>query len=351
MNDRGRRFVPQNGVFGSITVTNNQSSIIPSTAFADSSQSTWKAIDLDTGNVTIHVGHNPTITWNSSNGGTITQKLTAILTAFTCRNQSVTEFKLKGKRWSNLADLKLDANIYLESIDTFEEWTSINLIRVNSCDLKSFQTHEWPDLTEFYVHSQRTDSLPDIDYHDWPKLKDFQLDHNTSMVAFDGKAWPDLEFLDAGYCSWGSVNTANTWTKCTYIKFNNGSNNASLTEIETHPEWVALEDLRASYHNLDTFVTHPEWTSLELLSVEKNFNGLDIVIHPQWTSLIYLDTRSNVMTATPIDDMLIALDGCGTSNGYVDYRLNGAPGQDASRSGSANTAISNLVGKGWTVLR
>ena len=74
-----------------------------------------------------------------------------------------------------------------------------------------------------------------------------------------------------------------------------------------------------------------------------------------WTNINYVNFAQAyaIASASTWDEMFIAIDDSGASGGVDDYiTIAGANyGADLYRSATANTAISNLVGKGWTIVR
>ena len=86
--------------------------------------------------------------------------------------------------------------------------------------------------------------------------------------------------------------------------------------------------------------------------VDKNYYLASSLIRPEWTQFEYFLSKNNVQPAAELDQSFINLDASGASGGLdtVDIR-NSTYAADIHRSASANTAIANLVGKGWTILR
>jgi len=156
------------------------------------------------------------------------------------------------------------------------------------------------------------------------------------------------------------------WTSLTSIRLND---NAGLTSFVTHSTWP-IEDFRLYETGITSITLQPNWTGITNCDLH-NTNISDLAIPGGWTSLekLYLSRCYNLTTitvpndlnsivtfsvfdcdlgATPIDNVLIALDSGGSTNGSSKYQDN--PGSaDGSRSGAAATAKSNLVSKGWVI--
>lgn len=106
---------------------------------------------------------------------------------------------------------------------------------------------------------------------------------------------------------------------------------ASLTNLDVSASFIAALDLSPVVETLTTFRANT--TSLTSLDVSAT------------TLLVYCDVSGCAFDTTAIDDVLVALDANGETDGYCDVSSNS---ELASATGDA--AATSLAGKGWTVL-
>lgn len=346
--DRGRRWIPKNGKFGTVTMSFNRASVTIGVSFKETPVPTaiWEVTDWDGGKTTVN-GNNPTFSFNTANGGTVFCKLPGTVNVLSGASTSCNLVSFKqGNKFSDF----LTACFYSNQLQSFPgyDWPSLTRYYLYSNpSLATITTKEWPNLEELQLEGCTT--LQDFDTYDWPKIRLIDLKNCDALVNFDGDhEWPLLEKIEISYTdSIETVTTNNGWASVNEIDVRFGL----LTEFETHSGWTSLEKLLVAGNSLSgTFNTYDTWNQMTLLDISKNYGITDFTIHTTWNSFNYLDARSEPMTNNCIDNFLIACDNIGTSNGYIDYRL--APNRnDANRSASANTAISNLTTKGWAVLR
>jgi len=366
--DRGRRWIPGGGKFGTITLTSVDTQTILNVSFSDASVATWSITDA-TGNKTEKVGNYIIHNWDTANGGMATCKLPGVMDGMEFIAQGLTSLKLKGaKKWSDLLVLNVYSNDLTEL--TTSDWPNLTLIRFDRNPLASVNTYAWPllddiqfyncpNLTELETHawpvitnirgSDCTNLSTFNCAHDWPELVTINMKNCDSLTEINGGAWPKVESIYFSYMPLATFNTQNTWTSLNLLDLQ--INSDALTEIVTHPEWTSINVMAFTGAALSTFTTHNTWVNLEKLFMGSIHELEDLVIHPEWTKFWYLDARQmGVGTANVIDEWLIQCDTIGTSNGTIDYRL-AAHKNDSERSASANTALANLVGKGWSILR
>lgn len=345
--DRGRRWIPNNGKYGTVTMTFNQASVTIGVNFKETPTptATWEVTDWDGGKTTVN-GNNPTISFNTANGGTIYCVLPGTVNTLTAVGQSCNYVSFqKGNKYSDLITCCFYSN-ELVSMPGYA-WPSLEQYRLYSNpSLQTIQTQEWPSLTDFLVYS--SGNLEDFVTQDWPNLETFNCRDCDSIVNIDGDhEWPNLIRFDSGYsANIETITTNSGWVSCNYIDIRYGK----VASFETHPEWVSLEQLQVGGNDLTSLNTYNSWTNLKLLDINKNYGIQSLTIHPSWSNFEYLDMRSEPMSANMVDSILIAIEALGNSDGYIDYRLQ-PTAADSNRSATANTAIAALEGRDWTIRR
>jgi len=372
--DRGRRWVPQNGDFGAITIRNEQSFMVPGFTWGDSFTGNYELKATDTANgetwtVNTYIT-NPTFNWSSNQGGTVSVRFPAPLVNFVCRAQNVKSVTMtKVSKWTDLAQIRLDANnleavttgvwpslntlcLYtnapLLQVKTFD-WPNLKYCYISNTGITSFETKEWPELLNFDLNGC-INLAGTINTYDWPKLETLNTKGATSLENFDlSHEWPNMTLLDLAYNAIEDADTFTTnngWVSLT--SFNCYNMTATVNTLETHSEWVNLEQFVWTHANTVNMTLHPEWVNCDFLYLRNNNFSAGKPTISSGFPLSYVNLVSCSMNATEIDEALIEVDACGTSNGIMYTTLN--PGSGASnRSPTANTAIANLIGRGWTV--
>jgi len=377
--DRGARFITIQpggccgggggtpGVFTVETTTWNYTSVSFSKS-GNVAKFTTTDYDTNTVNVTQTV-NNPRFDWTSNNGGmTVMTEETDTVCTIQCRSSGLDTLCITGDwpsltsidadtnpnvttinqgNWANIEDMDFTA-LSLTEFETFE-WPSLNSLYIAgaSHSLTSFNTYEWPNMTVLSLVSSGNLAGMNI-AQDWPSLETINI-RGCSLNTFEPGTWNRVKYIDCGYISFATMNNQSTWTaleKLICIV-------AYMTSVTTHNTWTNLQELWLGWGRFTsgTFETHNEWTDLEWLYLNKSAYTLNaLTIHPGWTKFDYLDFRESGIPAADIDTIIEDVDAIGTSGGNLDYR-NSTYAADSNRSASANTAISNLVGRGWTVLR
>jgi hypothetical protein len=365
--DRGRRFVSQDGNNGGFVFTTNKASVTLSGNFLPGTPAlVLKTIDADTGEVkkTTTPGWLQTVTFNSANGGTIKCTLPGVMRALGASTQNLVTVKFKNaKKWADLetvllynnkltsvtlfdwpstTNIQIHGNTLLTYIPT-HNWASLNNFNAFNCNLATFNTYAWPNMTILNLAGNKY--LPNLDTQEWPSLVTLNLHTCNSMNAIEGHAWPNLVTLDTAYARLTTITTCNTWTKMTTFNLFYANVNA----VETHPEWTELRQfVMTSSANLTTLNTYNEWTKCRMVHVYHNTNLTTLTIHPSYNTINYVNIYNCKMSKETIDTLIIDTEACGTSNGTLVAGANPGSGT-ANRSATANTAIANLVSRGWAV--
>jgi hypothetical protein len=265
------------------------------------------------------------------------------------RSADLTSLQLPSNYVSNLTELWLDGND-LTTLVIPAEATSLTELRLYSnSEVINLQTYgTWPLDTLWNYNCLNGDIQLQ---KDWP-----MVDFRSYNAAITGSYSVPPEWGDTIETCWLHINPnmtdvtiPNTYTKMKSLAIAQCS---SLTSFTTHKEWVSLESFSSNiifgFGNYQpTIETHKEWVNLQSITVDRM--GLkSFKIHPEWTSITSVSIFSNSLDAAEIDQCLIDLDACGTSNGGFQYH--NCPGSaDVDRSAAAATAKANLQARGWFI--
>ena len=345
--DRGRRLMPAGGTFGKLKVYVSGDNIKLGTITDPVSNILWKFSDGDTHDSNTQVNH--TFSPDNQPNNYATAKLEVILVNLTATGTEMTGITMTGK-WTNLNYLKLSVNHELEVIPTFPTWTSLVHFEFQTCDLSEIETHpEWVALEEFWGFAQLgTNGTKLTSLKTWPSwaaIRDMRFNANK-ITTVDTHPWSTIERLDFFTNDITEFETHPEWVALKRLYVN--SNDVALTTINTYDTWINVEDIAININGITSFTAYDTWTKLHTIYANQN-NLSTFVIHPE-NPIKNCFLYTNNLDATTLDAALIALDGNGVSNGTMTYANN--PGSaDINRSASANTAITNLLGKGWAVVR
>jgi hypothetical protein len=255
------------------------------------------------------------------------------------------------KRLINMQTMCIRSLPNLTEIETHGTWTSLKEIQIWNDKLSSFQTHEWPALEEFVFHSNYNNGggFTSMDTFETWNLVKLQGYNERALSSFETHNWPNLGHFYMSTTNLGPVIETHPWPSINYINVSS-TQNGGLTSFETHNTWTNLTFLALNINSINSVELHDTWSSLATLYVNQN-SGIQITWPASGlTALNKVFTYSCGWSGNEIDDMVIALDGYGVSNGELRY--NGNPNSaDVNRSASANTALTNLVGKGWTIYK
>ena len=367
--------MPAGGKFGSITLTSTvDDRTVLNLSFEEGILlQTWDCTDAVTGNkfTSVNGTGSPVVylDWPSEQGGTAKLTLLGTVNGIQCVNQELTSLKMKGaKKWSNLTSLQLYDNQLAEI--TTSEWPALTSLVVNlNAPLASLKTYEWPNLVVFNVRNTGIDSLETYEWpelttfnargctnmttcnmSDWAKVQTVDLSYSDSLTHFDGKEWPEVTEILAGYSYWETVNTSNSWSKLVKMDF---FANQNCYSFPTHPGWTSLESLSVAAFKFTEMETHPEWVSIKSVSNYSNFSCTGFRFHPEWVNFDYANLRQCNIAAEDFDHMLITANANYTGSTYktLDYRLNYSTGPDGNRSAEALQALNDLTANGWTIMR
>lgn len=180
-----------------------------------------------------------------------------------------------------------------------------------------------------------------------PNLQDFRADWN-SLTSVNLSGLSNLTYVDISDCEIP------------------GSSDHSLTSVNL-TGCTALEELRLDDSDFSggipdlTGLANIEWLDMDQCEITGNVDlsmllslrGFDLSGNTGLTSVtIFEQVLDSVnifncaLTEASVNDILGWLDGGGETNGYVD--LSG--GTNAAPTGDGLTAVTNLEGKGWSVI-
>lgn len=200
--------------------------------------------------------------------------------------------------------------------------TSLRTLRLGNNPISNLFVHpEWTNLRFLHLTGP---SLTSIDLRaEWFNMDTLDLQDTALTSLTVPSAWEDFRSLFLFKCPVTTVDVGLGLGQMSTLRFTN------------LPE-------------LTTFTTHSTWTDLKAIHVNDCLTLNALEVHPQWTAIKTVWIPGNNLPASEIDAILIAIDGSGSRDGQLRYDSN--PGAaDNLRSGAANTAISNLLAKGWSI--
>ena len=256
-------------------------------------------------------------------------------------------------KWPSLTRFDIHDNYVLEDPVVSHEWPLLDFIRIDSCYLiTEFVGYDWPELLRYDAAACLGIQVPDL--KPWPKvtLVDVSATRGAGCI-FNGQDWPEVvTVLGEAASHWTEINFDNNCPKMVTARF---ACNHLCTTVELSDTWVALKTLLLTAIATTNITTYATWTALENFTLGSDYTIQDIVFHPEWVNLTYVNCvqSSTIASPTTWDDMLTTIDASGAAGGAtdsIDIRSSNYAA-DINRSASANTAITNLVGKGWTYLR
>lgn len=219
---------------------------------------------------------------------------------------------------SNVTEIDTNGDSDVTAVSIPAEAVNIETIRLLGTSATSFTTHaEWVNLDQLNINAS---SITSLETHaEWINL--------TLLVV----SYSDVTSLET-HAEW--VNLTNLYAQAT-----------SINSIETHSEWTSLETIYVYSTLISSFTTHQEWTALSGLRVNST-SITNVLAYAQWTSITDFRADDNaIISATNINNILIALDTAGMSSGTIE--LSG--GTNAAPTGAGITAKNNLIGRGVTV--
>lgn len=349
--DRGRRWIPKNGKYGKITLTTNGASIYINMNTTDSVLQSWTYSD---GTVT---DNQPTVyTHNYApssppNTATCVPTDSVNLVNFSSATNADLISVALDKRLTNMLTMCIRSLPNLTMIETHGTWTALKEIQIWGDKLSSFQTHAWPALEELIFHSNYSNGggITSMDTFETWNLVKLQGYNEETLSSFETYNWPNLGHFYMSKTDLGPVIETHPWPSINYINVSN-IRDGGLTSFETHNTWTNLTFLALNINSINSVELHDTWSSLTTFYINQNS---DVSLTWPASGLTALDTvfaYSCNWSGSEIDDMVIALDGYGVSNGELRYNSN-PNSADSNRSASANTALANLVSRGWTIYK
>ena len=210
------------------------------------------------------------------------------------------------------------SNTSISSLATYAAWTALTIILTDATSISSFETHaEWTAITIIDVSSTLISSL--TTYAAWTALVQISVDNTLISSLTTYAAWTALQILYVNNTLISSLTTYAAWTALTQLHFNN----TSISSLTTYAAWTLLTSINGASTSITNLVAHSAWTAVTLFRVNNNA----------------------IVSATNINNELIALDAAVMSSGTVDT----SGGTNAAPTGAGITAKNNLIGRGVSV--
>ncbi len=228
----------------------------------------------------------------------------------------------------------------VSTFTTFAAWTALQVIFIDNTSISALTTHaEWVNLNQLKVNSTSISAL--TTHAEWVNLLVLDIS-NTSISALTTHAeWVNIRILNISSTSISALTTHVEWVNIRTLSLHN----TSLSSLTTYAEWTDLRTLAIYLTLISSLTTYAAWALLQSLIVNDT-SITNLIAHSAWTSILTFNLSNNaIVSATNINNELIALEAAGMSSGTVD--LSG--GTNAAPTGAGITAKNNLISAGVSV--